>query len=612
MPPRPAGILADLDALSVLERGSGTGGDVLTEMVERWAIDVKNGHAQRKATRALVRTQAERLGLPADSFLFAFDSAAAVDERTNGHGKTSREKPAEARVSRERTPEEIATVLVPGFHTDDEGTKIEVGADDFARAVLDALPDGAVYRMDREVGTVEGDPGARSFRTLDEASARILVDSHVRLGRWATVRATEDAPAHQSLVFVSCSRDAAILVLAAARADQSIRELQQVVRHPVYLPGLTLCEPGWNSRGGVFYDEPAELVGVKPDPQGALHALDDLVVDFPFKDDASRENVYAAMLTLILRPAVEGPVPFFLAMAPLERTGKGKLIDTAVGAAVAGGQVPPMQIGRDEAETEKRLTAQILHGATIVHLDNVPVGEVLDSPSLASLATAWPRWSGRRLGGSEIVTLPNRLVVLMSANNPTSTGELVKRTVPIVLSPKNDHPELRDDFVHPDCVAYAAQRRPIVLAALLGIVEAWKAADRPATRQRLGGFERWTSLVISAIEHAGAKSVLGNYREWVRSANDQNADIECLVAVWAKKHTDSPVTASQVLDLVEANGIFHDVIAKPTKGGQLMALTRKVLRPLVGRPVGPHVVTKHDSGSNTLYCLGKSLFDDIK
>lgn len=500
-------------------------------------------------------------------------------------------------------------ILLPGAHLTEHGEYIEIGTDDFARAVLSFMPPGVLYRMDREVGRLVGEPGARRFELLDETSMRLLVDGTVRLGRWVKVKAKKDEPEHQALVFAPCTKDLAGLVLSAARSAGGIRVLQQIVSYPVYLPGLVRAKPGWNDEGGVFYDEPPGLARIEPlSPDAAREVLTDLLVDFPFKDPASRDNVIAAMVTLMLRPAIEGPVPFFLAMASLERTGKGKLIDTALGMAVTGATVPPMQVGREESETEKRLTAQILHGTSLLHLDNVPIGEALDSASLASLATAWPNWSGRALGSSTIVVMPNRMVVAMSANNPRATGELVKRTVPIVLAPKNDHPELRDDFVHPDALAYAAERRPKVLAALMGIVEAWIAARKPVAPLRMGGFERWAAVVVSALRYAGCDAVMGNYREWCKAANDENADMEALVEAWAAKHGHDTVTAAQILDLVEKTGTFQNVLAKPTKGGQMVSLARTVLTPLTDRPVGKHVVVRMRSGSSCFYRLDGGLF----
>lgn len=498
-------------------------------------------------------------------------------------------------------PPETDFVLVPGLHKDDDGVIFEVGNDDFTSAVLEEMPDGVLYRMEREVGRLDGAEGAKVFRPLTETALRILLDSHIRLCEWETVG--RGKAERQELHFKPCSKDHAALVLEAARTHPSTRALKILVSYPVYLPGLVLALPGWNDCG-VFYDEPPSLVGVKPKPEGALDVLDDLVIDFPLKDEASRQNLYAAMLTLVCRPAIEGPTPFFLLMAPLERTGKGKLIDTALGNAVRGIAIPPMQASREEAEMEKRVTAQILAGASIVHLDNIPIGEVLDSASLASLATAYPVWSGRRLGGSEIVSLPNRIVVVMSANNMKATGELVKRTIPIVLQPASDHPELRDDFKHPDCYAYALLRRPDVLSALLGIVE--KGRGTTEAQVRIGGFEQWSNLVTRSLRASGATAVMGNYSEWCRMADEAGADIETLIDRWALMFSGGDLTAAKVLEVCEALGIFPNVLSKPTPHGRLMALARLVLTPLTNRPVKGWLVQRNQSGSNSTYSLKRA------
>lgn len=494
------------------------------------------------------------------------------------------------------------TILVPGSHKDDTGAVIEIGTHDFADAVLAALPPGTLYRMEREVGWIEGGAGSSLFRAADESALRMVVDTHVRLASWGTVGRGKSAK--PALKFTECTKDRATLVLSRAAGHAATRALKLLVNYPVYLPGWERAKPGWNDCG-VYYDEPPALCEIKPDPIGALDVLDDLFVDFPLREEADRQNLYAAMLTILCRPAIEGTTPFFLAMAPMERTGKGKLIDTA-SHAIRGTSVPPTQIGREEAEVDKRITSHILSGAPVIHLDNLPTGDTVDSPSLASLATAYPLWSGRRLGANETILLPNRIVVFMSGNNPKATGELVKRTVPIVLSPRSDHPELRDDFQHPDCFGYADERRVAVLSALTGMVECWKEWGQPSPCTRMGGFERWVRSVGGILGLAGADRFLANYSDWCRAADDQNADLETLVECWATRHPGVDVTSSQIMTLVEELGIFDEVRAGKNDQAKAMRLSHKVLIPMVDRPVGAWTARRGGKGSNATYRLEKS------
>ena len=76
-----------------------------------------------------------------------------------------------------------------------------------------------------------------------------------------------------------------------------MRDLQLLVHYPVYGSGFQRVRPGWHD--GIFYDEPEELRGLEPetDIQQIQDELHELLVDFPFKDEASRQNFIGLMLT---------------------------------------------------------------------------------------------------------------------------------------------------------------------------------------------------------------------------------------------------------------------------------------------------------------------------
>jgi hypothetical protein len=378
-----------------------------------------------------------------------------------------------------------------------------------------------------------------------------------------------------------------------------------ITRYPVYAGDFVLVRPGWNAACGIFYDEPAHLVGLTPSKIASLGTFEDLMVDFPFADNASRYNVLAILVTLAVRPALQGNTPFFIFMAPLERTGKGKAIEAIVGLAFLGTSVATMQLGSKEEEREKRLTSLIVEGSTVIHLDNLPTEEVLDSPALASLATT-RLWKGRLLGVTKTPQLPNNLVVLMSGNNVKATGEITKRTIPIVMHPRDDHPEDRTDFEHPDIEAYAASRQRQLLADVLGLVEVWIAEGRPLSAKRMGGFENWARRVGGILEHAGASEWMGNYREWVRRGDDFAADAEVLIEAWEKRHCTTEITATEILEMVRQTKTYSFVTSRP-EAGQAVVLARRVLTPLTDRPVGSWIVRRIGSGGSSRYRLEEAL-----
>jgi hypothetical protein len=52
--------------------------------------------------------------------------------------------------------------------------------------------------------------------------------------------------------------------------------------------------------------------------------FDDLPVDYPFGNEASRGNVPALLLLGFMRPLIHGPIPFHLIDAPSPGTGKDR------------------------------------------------------------------------------------------------------------------------------------------------------------------------------------------------------------------------------------------------------------------------------------------------
>lgn len=489
------------------------------------------------------------------------------------------------------------TVLKPDSQYAPDGASLEVGAGEFSAAVLSHIPDGALmFRLGSDVlGRLEGEPGSRRFRPLDPDSMRLLVDDSVRI-----VSTSLDKKGNVTETFRPCTRDLAGVVLAHVRGSPLVRSLRCVVPHPVYLPGFDLATEGYNAKGGVFYDRPASMPTTWAPADRPLDLLDDLFTDFPLKDDADRQNLYALMLTRILRPAIEGPTPFFFVTAPLEGTGKGMALDVA-SMAVTGERMPTMQVGGDEDEREKRITSLMLRGAQAVHFDNIPTGEDLDSAAIASLATAWPSWSGRILGVSSAPALPNNIVVAFSGNNPKVSGENARRSVPIELESRVPHPELRSDFTHTDPYAHALSERPAVLAAFVGMVEKWKAAGRPASPRRMGSFERWVESVVAVIHHAGGDKVLSNYEKWRSVSNDWGADAEVFIAEVFRLHKTEKITSTVAFQIAETMGAFGSYYGGRNDRGRLISFGKKVMTPLVDRPVQTGWLRRDGSGSTAEY-----------
>lgn len=491
-------------------------------------------------------------------------------------------------------------VLIPGLHNlPPDGEAREQGNDDFSRAVLAALPEGALYRRAGVVGQILPDA---SFEAIDASAFRSVVDASMRLGAGKALQQPAiDGTPQFAVVYRTCLQDHATVVLANARTAASVRDLQHLATHPVVLGrSFDTAQPGWNPDHGVYL-----AVDHVPDPldlDTARAVLDDLVCDFPFQGPADRANFFGLLLTPILRPALNEPVPMHLIGSPIERTGKTKLAEIVLGCAVLGRPTPALQIGVREEEREKRITALLLSGASVAHLDNLR--EFVDSPSLASLLTS-TTFQGRELGQSKIVSIPNGLTLVASGNNVHSTGEVAKRVVPIRLLPPTESPETRQDYRHPLLREYVEASRPRVLGALLGLVEAWRSAGRPMAGVGFGGFERWAAVVGGIMQVAGYTDWLDNLQDWRGDANDFGSELTMLVEAWHAAHGSEWVATGDIFKLaVEEMDLFARQTGAPTDRGQRTAFGQRVLNAAEGRVVGAYRIELSGRGKRRRARLG--------
>jgi hypothetical protein len=496
-------------------------------------------------------------------------SPRTVPDRTGSH-----------RIAQERVATAAPTsVLVPGSHQTDEDY-VEQGNGKFASQVLDALPPGRLYRRSSVVGElIDG-----QFVTLEPDRLRAIVDDAVRLCASKTDKETGEV----TDAYRPCTRDHAGVLLKHAATHAGTRELRHIYRYPVCVgPDFLPARSGWNA--GVYLDC---ATVPKPLPLDEARAvLDDLVCDFPFAADADRANYFGLLVTVLVRPAIAEPVPFHLIGAPVAGSGKSKLNEIVLGCGLLGRPLPATQIGVREEEREKRITAAMLAGDSVINLDNLR--EFLDSAALASLLTA-AEFRGRELGHSRMIALPNDSTVVGSANNLHTTDEIARRIVPITLQPITESPENRQDYRHPQLRAYVEYQLDRTRAAVLGLVAAWRDAGRPRGGRVVGSFERWSAVVGGIMQTAGYTEWCSNLAGWRGTADDTNAELRELVALWLASH-QGWISTSDLFKLVIGSDLFSRQLCQPTERGQQTAFGR-VLSAITNRIVSGHRIEVEGRG----------------
>jgi putative DNA primase/helicase len=187
--------------------------------------------------------------------------------------------------------------------------------------------------------------------------------------------------------------------------------------------------PGYDKATCLLLADPPAMPAMaehptRKDAEVALSALDELLGEFPFVDEASRSVALSALITPVVRGALT-VAPAHLSRAPEAGSGKSYLFDIA--SAIATGQLcHVIAAGRNEEETEKRLAACVLAGYPLVSIDNLNGG--LGGDFLCQV-TERPVLSPRVLGRSEQPKLPNRMTLFATGNNLHLVGDMTRRAV---------------------------------------------------------------------------------------------------------------------------------------------------------------------------------------
>lgn len=214
-------------------------------------------------------------------------------------------------------------------------------------------------------------------------------------------------------------------------------------------------------------------------------------------DQLARSAHLAALLTAAIRPAVP-TVPAFGYDAPTQGSGKTLLAQcvAVLTTGISPELYPPVY---DDAEMRKRLFAALLSGERAILLDNI-VG-TFDSPAMASMLTT-STFKDRILSKSEVPSVPNNAVVLLTGNNMVLAGDMARRVVCCRIDANIESPFGRSFDVDP--LIYCQQHRiKMIVAALTLIRFCLSSSGFKPEVGRVASFEDWDKLVRQTVVCAG-------------------------------------------------------------------------------------------------------------
>jgi hypothetical protein len=295
-------------------------------------------------------------------------------------------------------------------------------------------------------------------------------------------------------------------VLAALNhvAYPGVRAIEGVVEVPYFRPDGTLTPPGYDDRTGTLYVpgvgfEPLPDAPTEGDARAAARRLFAPVAQFPFATDEDRAVWLAAVLGLVARPMISGPVPGIAFIGNRAGIGKGKLVNAA-GTIALGRTIPTTMYPVTKEETIKTKVALALAAATAVFFDNLEDGSTYGNGPLDSSITDLTL-NERILGMSKTTgEIELRPCWFLSGNNIGPAKDAHRRWLVCNLKSLLENPEERPDLEIKDLPGHILEHRGELLRDVLIILKAHALAKRPTGGWApLGSFEEWDRIVRGAV-----------------------------------------------------------------------------------------------------------------
>ncbi len=447
----------------------------------------------------------------------------------------------------------------PPAWLDDDGSpepaarpQVQIGVD--THRVLDELDlhlarDPIVYQRAGELVAVVGSTepgrlvaeGTPVLRTMTVPALLPRVTKHVDLIRTCApsqkacrLADASGAPSPEPQTISIQPPPALLAAMLSRHRWTHIQPIRGIAETPIYRPDGTICdEPGYDAPSQLLYAPSGAYLPVaehptQDDARRALEALREVFADFPYQGRAASLVPISALLSILARAAIDGPVPAHIFDASV--MGSGKTLQCDVVCLIATGRVPAHATwpARDE-EREKLLSAYALACPAAVVLDNVrEIGGGALEQTLTSEIVEF-----RRLGGLVVDTVPWRAVVLVSGNNLSMTDDMIRRSLLCrLVSPLAD-PTRRRDFAHPDLIEWVRSQRPRLVHAALTILRAYAAKGRPDTGVRLASYASWAKVVAGSIVYAGGDNVTDTQPPPERAALDDAGAVSALIDAWS-------------------------------------------------------------------------------
>lgn len=373
-----------------------------------------------------------------------------------------------------------------------------------------------------------------------------------------------------------------------------VRPIIGVTESPLFRPDGTIRqEAGYDEATGYLFQPTCSYPVVPDSPtqheaKVALVELLDVFADFPYANEASRLVPISAILSILGRAAIVGPVPAHLFDASVQ--GSGKTLQCDVCHLIATGRVPAHANWPTADEDQEKLLSTYANASPPgIVLDNVK--GVLGGSALEQTLTS-ESVEFRQLGGLSLRTLPWRSVVMISGNNVAVTDDMVRRTLMTRIESPLENPTERTDFAHRELLEWVRDERPRLVVAALTMLRAYACKGFPASDVHLASYSGWARIVAATIRFSGGGDVTRAQPPRERAALDDSGAAATL-AEHLGALVQQPMSMTQILALVypapgrndppDGHGAIREAFealspAKGPNGPSSMGVSRKLAK----------------------------------
>jgi hypothetical protein len=308
-------------------------------------------------------------------------------------------------------------------------------------------------------------------------------------------------------------QDLSMALVHNPRFRSKLNELVLFTDTSTYNSSWEMVDKGYNPLDKIY------CLSGKISTANTTKHLDKLLSGFCFKNEASRTNAIAMILSALIRHKFQGEKPFAPVTGNQPGLGKSTLCDV-ISIISTGRNRGCVRYTPNQDELEKRVASILKSGSEILNFDNVTANKEISSVVLDQLITA-KRPLFRLLGGNDIISKDNTFIVTMSVNNAILSKDLLTRMCPIELFFQGNPSERKFEF---DVKEFTTNFRDELISELFGLVERWKLAGKKEVSID-SRFPAWSSIIGGILEANNIPGFMSNFKS---AMNNYNKDIHII------------------------------------------------------------------------------------